>query len=91
MTLILGVLIPVAFVLGLAVESHWCGHYHQARKWEAVARREHARLEDALAAARRWRGASRHWHRTAEGHAAMLAALGRAVSEGGSISEGTHE
>jgi hypothetical protein len=40
--------------------------------------------------------ASKHWHleyehekKTSEGHAAMLAALGRAVSEGGSISEPT--
>jgi hypothetical protein len=94
MILLLGVLIPAAFVLGLAVESHWCGHMHQARRWEAVARREHDKLLEALAAARRWRGASRHWHReygeasrTSESHAAVLAALGRAVSEGGSISE----
>jgi hypothetical protein len=95
MTLLLFVLVPAAFVLGLAVESHWCGHYHQARRWEAVARREHDRQIHALAAAKRWAGASKHWHteferekHTAESHAAMLAALGRAVAEGQSISEG---
>jgi hypothetical protein len=98
MTLLLGVLVPAAFVVGLAVESHWCGHMHQARRWEAVARREHDRHEMALRMVKRWRAASGRWYRryeaekkTSEGHAAMLAALGRAVSEGGSISEGTHE
>jgi hypothetical protein len=88
-----------AFVIGLAVESHWCGHRHQARRWEAVARREHDRSVSAFKSAKRWAGASKHWHleyerekRTAESHAAMLAALGRAVAEGQSISEGNvHE
>jgi hypothetical protein len=82
-----------AVVVGMAVESHWCGHRHQARRWEAVARREHDRLLEALSAARRWRGASRHWHRTAEGHAEMLRALGRAVAEGQGIesTEGTSD
>jgi hypothetical protein len=88
-----------AFVVGLAVESHWCGHRHQARRWEAVARKEHDRSVSAFKSAKRWAGASKHWHleyerekRTSDGHAEMLRALGRAVSEGGSISEGNvHE
>jgi Flp pilus assembly protein TadB len=88
-----------AFVVGLAVESHWCGHRHQASRWEAVARREHDRHLEAVKAAKRWASAAKHWHRqygeasrTSESHAAVLAALGRAVSEGGSISEGkAHE
>jgi hypothetical protein len=94
-TLLIFVLVPAAFVVGLAVESHWCGHYHQAKRWEAVARREHDRHLEALAAAKRWAGAAKHWHlrfgeasRTSGEHAAVLAALGRAVSEGGSLSEG---
>jgi hypothetical protein len=98
MTILLFVLVPAAFVFGLAVESHWCGHMHQARRWEYVARREHDRHELARRSVRRWASASKHWHleyerekRTAEGHAAMLAALGRAVSEGGSVSEGKSE
>jgi hypothetical protein len=48
----------------------------------------------SVRAAERYLSAAKHWHRmytrekkTSEGHAAMLAALGRAVSEGGSISE----
>jgi hypothetical protein len=88
------ILALAAFVVGLAVESHWCGHRHQARRWEAVARREHDRHEMARASLRRMTSAAKHWYRryesekrTSEGHAAMLAALGRAVSEGGSISE----
>jgi hypothetical protein len=92
------ILALAAFVVGLAVESHWCGHRHQARRWEAVARREHDRHLEALASAKRWAGAAKHWHRrygeasrTSDEHAAVLAALGRAVSEGGSISEGKHE
>jgi hypothetical protein len=92
MTLIVCIL--VAFVVGLAVESHWCGHRHQARRWEAVARREHDRHLEALASAKRWAGAAKHWHlrygeasRTSESHAAVLAALGRAVAEGQPIEE----
>jgi hypothetical protein len=92
--MILFVCVMVAFVVGLAVESHWCGHMHQARRWEAVARREHDRHLEAVKAAKRWASAAKHWHRqygeasrTSESHAAVLAALGRAVSEGGSISE----
>jgi hypothetical protein len=93
-TLLLFVLVPAAFVVGLAVESHWCGHMHQARRWEAVARREHDRHELARRSVRRWASASKHWHleyerekRTAEGHAAMLAALGKAVAAGQEIEE----
>jgi hypothetical protein len=83
-----------SIVVGMAVESHWCGHRHQARRWEAVARREHDRHLVAVSSVKRWIGASKHWHReferekrTAEGHAEMLRALGRAVSEGQSLSE----
>jgi hypothetical protein len=92
--MILIVAVLASFVVGLAVESHWCGHMHQARRWEAVARREHDLLLAAIRSAKRWTGAAKHWHleyerekRTSEGHAAMLAALGRAVSEGGTITE----
>jgi Flp pilus assembly protein TadB len=87
-----------AFTLGLFVESHWCGHRHQARRWESIARREHDRQLEALASAKRWASAAKHWHRqygeasrTSESHAAVLAAMGRVVSEGGSISEGRHD
>jgi hypothetical protein len=88
------VAVLAAFVVGLAVESHWCGHRHQARRWEAVARREHDRHELARRSVRRWASASKHWHleyerekRTAEGHAAMLAALGKAVAAGQEFEE----
>jgi hypothetical protein len=88
------VAILAAFTLGLMVESHWCGHRHQASRWEAVARREHDRQLEALASAKRWIGAARHWHReferekrTSDGHAEMLRALGRAVAEGQEISD----
>lgn len=81
----------VGMAVGASIEAHLCTHRRQVIAWK-----QYATAVNRTAV--KYRGAARHWYhayksanRTAEAHAGVLAALGRAVAEGRSIesTEGT--
>lgn len=74
-------LVVLAFVVGVAVGGcveawrHQCG---DVERW-------HRSATAWARCAGRWRHEALRWQATAEGHAEVLAALGRSVAEGGTV------
>lgn len=83
-------LVVFALIVGVAVGASIEAARHRCPQTPAQIL---ARLDQAEARARdwyrwsiRWQRAAHRWKRTADGHAVVLAALGRVVAEGGTVS-----